>query len=559
MHLPTFRDWTVLLLALPFAARVTEAQIVDVIIVGSGPGGLVAAEYLSRDPNVSVIILEAGPPSLAATGGTDPPGYDQAFTGTTKFDVPGEFQSMIYNPADAKYVVDWISDANLWLGKLVGGCSSTNAAIYTWPPDSYVTKSEWPYSAAQMVAKMQEIATIHGHTDVPSADGRRYLQEGYAIVAKALRADGYNEASLNDEAGRNNNKVFGHIPLTIHKGRRDSAANAFWGKMKARPNVKLVTGAKVEFIFQNNGLATGVSYNDDIDVFLNKGGTVLMAAGALGTSKVLMQSGIGPENQINLLKQRDAAEGVFRPAKWIFNNNVGRNVFDTNVAYASFAHPDMKSFNYHNRPVWATSLYQQDLSGPWAATGPLLIAREQYDVQGRTYEFQATLLPSGFLEFENRTDAFTLSLYINNPESRAASGFDNSSTVEWKAFNEGNVYLGTDRDLAAMQSYAQRIVALMTAQGATFLSAASDPASVAEWVVKTRGYYVHHFGGGCYVSSNAADPNRCADEKMRVIGTQNIFIADASAMRDGTVNPNAFVMYIGREAADQAKSYRAAA
>ncbi|KAG2900121.1 hypothetical protein PC116_g24350 [Phytophthora cactorum] len=38
----------------------------------------------------------------------------------------------------------------------------------------------------------------------------------------------------------------------------------------------------------------------------------------------------------------------------------------------------------------------------------------------------------------------------------------------------------------------------------------------------------------------------------------NVFVADGSAMRDGTVNPCGFIMYIGREAADQAKAYIAA-
>ncbi|GAB9472394.1 hypothetical protein Gpo141_00009573, partial [Globisporangium polare] len=41
----------------------------------------------------------------------------------------------------------------------------------------------------------------------------------------------------------------------------------------------------------------------------------------------------------------------------------------------------------------------------------------------------------------------------------------------------------------------------------------------------------------------------------RVIGTKNIFVADASAMRDGTVNPYGFIMYTGRETAGQVKDF----
>lgn len=281
-----------------------------------------------------------------------------------------------------------------------------------------------------------------------------------------------------------------------------------------------------------------------------------MAAGAISTPKVLIQSGVGPSSQLNLLSGRDDFVRVAQAAGLVVNANVGRNLHDSNVEYASFSHPKVSSFSFKDRPKWAIDQYMnQSFSGPWASTGPPLISYEIDDVQGRTYEFQTTLLTNGFGQFSDRSDAFTLSLYVKNPESRAASGFDSDGS--WKAFQEGTPYFNTSRDLAALQIYAQRMVGAMVDEGATFLTAASDEASVSNWVAKDHDYITHQFGGSCYASSNPNDPKRCADEKLRVIGMTNVFVADASAMRDGTVNPYGFIMYIGREAADEAKAYLA--
>ncbi|KAJ8578814.1 hypothetical protein ON010_g388 [Phytophthora cinnamomi] len=557
MRLPGFNCWAGALLALSAANFGANAQLYDAIVVGSGPGGLVAAEYLSRDSSVSVLILEAGPKSLAATGGTDAPSYAQG-RGLTKFDIPGEYDGTTYNSTNEQYRVDWTSVASMWLGKLVGGCSSINAALYFRPPDSYVTNVQWPFSAAQMVSKMDENEKLHGHTDKPSPDGVWYIQEGYSIVSKALLARGYAERTLNDAAARNSkSKTFGHAPFTFKNGKRDSPANAFWGPMSSRSNVKLLTGAKVDYILRAaGGKATGVVYNGGTQATLSARGAVIMAAGALSTPKVLIQSGIGPSSQLSMLNGRNGFAGVSQAAGWVVNGNVGRNLFDTNVVFASFSHPQMSSFRYKTKPSWAIDQYMnKGFTGPFSSSGPTLISYENYDVQGRNYEFQSTALTNGLGEFATRTNAFTLSLYVNNPESRTASGFDGNGN--WKAFNEGWPYFRTSRDLAAMQSYAQRTVSAMVAQGATFLSAGSDDASVANWVAANRGYIAHHFGGSCFASKNSADSSRCADEKLRVIGMSNVFVADGSAMRDGTVNPYGFIMYIGREAADQVKSYLA--
>ncbi|KAI9989981.1 hypothetical protein PInf_020287 [Phytophthora infestans] len=502
-----------------------HAQAFDVVVVGSGPGGLVAAEYLSRDPNVSVLILEAGPKSMAATGGTDAPKYAKD-SGLTKFDIPAEYDLIMYNPENEDYRVDWITDAYMWLGKTVGGCLSINFATYFRPPDVYTNQSHWPFSASQMNAKMDENEEMHGHTDVPSLDGKWYSQEGYSIV--------------------NTEQTFGHTPFTIRDGKRDSPAAAFWGPMSTRNNVQLLTEAKVDYLVRNtDGTATGVVYNGGSQVFVSDRGAVLMAAGALGTPKVLIQSGVGSNTQLDLLERIGGYVGVTQNAGRISNANVGRNLFDANLMYVSFSHPDMKSFVFDNRPYEAISQYMNEShTGAWADAGPTLVSFESYEVQGRTYEFQSNVHTHGFGELHQQDNAFTIAMYVINPESRAHSGCDTNGN--WRAYNERDAYFGTPRDLAAMQSYVQKMVRMMKDNGATFISeTGSDPAAVADFVASTGSYISYFFGGTCYASHDASDMERCADEKLRVIGLDNVFVADASALKESTVNPYGFVMYIG--------------
>ncbi|GAB9477379.1 Carbohydrate-binding protein, partial [Globisporangium polare] len=533
---PSFCSVAIAALLSLTTSSVTAQQAYDVIVVGSGPGGLVAAEYLSRDPTISVLVLEAGLPSLQATGGADVPDYAKG-TGLTQYDVPGEYENAIYNNANQRYRVDWIAESWMWLGKLVGGCSSINAQLYFRTPDSYVTNMKWPFAPDHVSALMDENEQTITATDKPSPDGNWYLQEGYNIVGNAFRKGGYTEKTINSVDGRNNkDKIFGHPPFTVKNGQRDAPAKSFWNKMKTRSNVKLVTSAMVTYVKQFQGQATGVVYNSNVDVSLTSRGAIIMAAGALSTPKVLIQSGIGPSDQLNLLNARSDFPGVKKTSNggWVVNRNVGQNLFDTNVVFASFMHPDMKSFQYTAYPSWALNQYMtQGQTGPWASFGPTLIGYENYQVNGRMYEFQTTVLTHGFSEYASVPNSFTTSLYVNNPESRDHSYF--SADGVWHGFT-GTLYMATPNDLAAMQSYASKVVDMLKANGATFLSA-SNGQSVGDWVSSHRDWITHHFGGSCYVSSDASDSKRCADEKMRVIGTKNIFVADASAMRDGTVNP----------------------
>ncbi|KAF9920035.1 hypothetical protein FBU30_010228 [Linnemannia zychae] len=102
-----------------------DAKDYDFIILGGGTAGCVLASRLSEDPNVSVLILEAGEDMDQSILTKVPVGYPQLFQ--TKHD--WQFKTIPQCHANGRKL-DQIR------GKMLGGCSSINGMQYTRGPHS---------------------------------------------------------------------------------------------------------------------------------------------------------------------------------------------------------------------------------------------------------------------------------------------------------------------------------------------------------------------------------------------------------------------------------------
>ena len=532
----------------------SDADTFDYVIVGSGAAGSVLANRLTADPNVTVCVLEAGPPDRNPFIHI-PAGFIKTLANP---DVTWQFKTEPLAMTGGRRI-------STVQGRTLGGSSSINGMIYNRGQpadlDNWAQRGNrgWGYadclpyyrrSENRIGVSDESRGTSEGGIPVTDMDWIHPLSEAFIKGCNGIGIPRCVDYNSGNQAG------VGYFQRAIQKGRRVSAARAFLKPALSRPNLEVRTNARASRILFEGKCAVGIQYVAAPGApaqTVRAAREVILSSGTVNTARLLQVSGVGPAELLGKLGVPVVHE----------SRGVGSNFRDHYASrFVMRARPGVETLNELSR-----GLKLGNQIARWAMGKPSILATAPSHVHvfWKSFEgldepdLQCVFTPGSYAEGKvyvlDEVPGVTAGAWQHRPESHGWVRARSTNVFEDPEINPN--YLSDPMDIRVHLGGMRLLRRMLgTPELGKYVEAETLPGPDVQSddelldFAKRNGSTTYHLIGTARMGPET-DPSAVVSDRLLVHGMQGLRIVDASIMPSmPSANTYATTMMIAEKAAD---------